>query len=199
MVYRYYKFAGAVLETEDAFEAKLDELSRELGERGKLGDRAKLAKTAETGDEPTPLADVERGHVAVSCAQEHIAVVRRISVALQSRGYITSFVTAEVAGSEIDEAVMASKIEDSAVLLYGISQADKDCADCKRMAQYAQQRNVGMVPLMLQAGYRVDGWLGIVLGSNLWFGFYGSTLENAEFESKVEELCRELGERGKRK
>ena len=125
-------------------------------------------------------------------------MVRRISVALQSRGYITRFVRAEGTGIAIDDATMGSEIEGSAVFVYGLSQADKDSADCKRMAQYAQQRNVDMVPLMLQAEYLADGWLGIVLGSNLWFGFYGSTLlHNEEFESKVEELCRELGERGK--
>jgi hypothetical protein len=31
----------------------------------------------------------------------------------------------------------------------------------------------------------------------LWYGFYGSALTSAEaFEGKVEELCRELGDRG---
>ena len=32
----YYKFCGAVLESEDAFDGKVVELCRELGKRGKL-------------------------------------------------------------------------------------------------------------------------------------------------------------------
>ena len=43
-----------------------------------------------------------------------------------------------------------------------------------------------------------SGWLGMLLGVPLWYGFYGSVLESdGTFEGKVGELCRELGERGK--
>ena len=39
---------------------------------------------------------------------------------------------------------------------------------------------------------------GMLLGVRLWYGFFGSVLESeAAFAAKVEELCRELGERGK--
>ena len=45
--------------------------------------------------------------------------------------------------------------------------------------------------------WRANGWLGMMLGVRLWYGFYGSVLTSAEaFEGKVEELCRELGGRG---
>ena len=55
-----------------------------------------------------------------------------------------------------------------------------------------------MVPLMMEDGYRPKGWLGMLVGVRLWYGFYGATLESDEaFEGKIEELCRELGERGK--
>ena len=56
-----------------------------------------------------------------------------------------------------------------------------------------------MVPLMLEDGYRANGWLGMLLGVRLYYVFFGSVLESeASFEAKVEELCRELGERGLR-
>ena len=49
-----------------------------------------------------------------------------------------------------------------------------------------------------QDGYSAKGWLGMLLGVRLWYGFYGSVLESeAAFNGKVDELCRELGERGK--
>jgi hypothetical protein len=40
----------------------------------------------------------------------------------------------------------------------------------------------------------------MLLGVRLWYGFYGPMLESeGAFEGKVDELCRELGEKGKKK
>lgn len=65
-------------------------------------------------------------------------------------------------------------------------------------AQYAFQRQLTMIPLMMEAKYRADGWLGILLGTRLWYGYYGTTLESdAAFLSKTHELMRELGSKGK--
>ena len=51
---------------------------------------------------------------------------------------------------------------------------------------------------MMEEGYRAKGWLGMLLGVRLYYNFCGVVLESeAAFEAKVEELCRELGERGK--
>ncbi len=38
----------------------------------------------------------------------------------------------------------------------------------------------------------------MLLGVRLWYGFYGTVLQGeAAFEGKLNELCRELGDRGK--
>ena len=51
---------------------------------------------------------------------------------------------------------------------------------------------------MMEEEYRPDGWLGMLLGVRMWYGFYGSIVESeGEFEGKVDELCRELGDRGR--
>ena len=51
---------------------------------------------------------------------------------------------------------------------------------------------------MVQEDYKAKGWLGMLLGVRLYYQFCGVVLESeAMFEAKVEELCRELGERGK--
>ena len=49
-------------------------------------------------------------------------------------------------------------------------------ANCRLEAQYAYQCKTDMVPLMVEDGYRADGWLGLLLGTRLWYAFYGSTL-----------------------
>ena len=52
---------------------------------------------------------------------------------------------------------------------------------------------------MMEQGYRAKGWLGMLLGVRLWYGFYDSSVLESEggFEDKMGELCRELGQRGK--
>ena len=60
------------------------------------------------------------------------------------------------------------------------------------------QREVDTVPLMLVDGYQADGWLGMLIGARMWYGFYGSTVtDEVLFQGKIEELCRELGDRGR--
>ena len=83
-------------------------------------------------------------------------------------------------------------------MCYGISQAYKESPNCRLEAQYAYQQQLDMVPLMLEEEYRANGWLGMLLGVRLYYKFCGSVLESErEFDVKVAELCRELGERGK--
>ena len=75
----------------------------------------------------------------------------------------------------------------------------QESTNCRLEAQYAFQQKKDMVPLMMQEGYTPNGWLGMLLGVQLWYGFYGAVLASEEtFKGKIHELCRELGEHGKR-
>ena len=93
---------------------------------------------------------------------------------------------------------MADAVEGAAALVFGVSRAYKESANCRLEAQYAYQRQKEMVPLLVEEGYRADGWLGMFIGTRLYYAFCGSVLSSdGAFEGKMEELCRELGERGK--
>eukprot|EP01046_Picozoa_sp_COSAG06_P087838 COSAG06_NODE_34301_length_476_cov_14.068966_1_plen_158_part_11 len=47
-------------------------------------------------------------------------------------------------------------------------------------------------------GYEADGWLGLLLGTSMWYGFYGETLSSVSgFEARMDALCREIGSRGR--
>eukprot|EP01046_Picozoa_sp_COSAG06_P061212 COSAG06_NODE_13330_length_1267_cov_2.488014_2_plen_182_part_01 len=47
-------------------------------------------------------------------------------------------------------------------------------------------------------GYEADGWLGLLLGTSMWYGFYGETLQSeSAFSNKMDALSREIGSRGK--
>jgi hypothetical protein len=57
-------------------------------------------------------------------------------------------------------------------------------------ASYAHQMKKPMIPLMVEDGYTANGWLGFMLGSNLWYGFFGCTLATEDaFNQKVGELA----------
>ena len=150
------------------------ELDQEVRQKAKLAtESAAVAAAADNGG-----TAVE--HVMLSYNWDHQEVTMRLSrglnVALKTRGY-------EI---WIDvEKMQGSTVEGVAVVCYGISAAYKESTNCRMEAQYAFQQQTDMVPLMMVDGYRPNGWLGILLGVRLWYGFYGSMLASeAAFEAR---------------
>jgi hypothetical protein len=141
-------------------------------------------------------AGVSAKHVMMSYNWDHQPVIKRIHAALVQRGYSMWIDVEQMKGSTVD--AMSKAVEDSAVVLFGASRQYKESTNCRLEAQYAMQREVDTVPLMLVDGYRPDGWLGMLIGTRMWYGFYGSTVtDEVLFQGKIEELCRELGDRGR--
>ena len=68
----------------------------------------------------------------------------------------------------------------------------KESANCKLEALYAHQAGLKMVPMMLSADYQPNGWLGMLLGTRLWYMFVDG-MPAAQLKSKVGEMCREIG------
>ena len=123
-------------------------------------------------------------------------------------------------GSTVD--AMSAAIDNAAVMVFCISLAYKESssehrqspdthpplsdirvmpsvfADCRLEAQYCHQQDVEMVPLMMEKGYRPTGWLGLILGTRLWYPFYGSAVEtDAGFTQQMDTVVRDIGDRGK--
>ena len=54
-----------------------------------------------------------------------------------------------------------------------------------------------MIPLMMERGYRPTGWLGLILGTRVYFNFHPVAVEtDGAFIQQVDAVVRELGERG---
>ena len=64
------------------------------------------------------------------------------------------------------------------------------------MLSQAAQRQVDIIPLNCEVDYKPDGWLGLILGANLWFEFSNDMSERA-FERALASLTAELGPRGR--
>eukprot|EP01047_Picozoa_sp_COSAG01_P025923 COSAG01_NODE_1653_length_9619_cov_43.055573_3_plen_686_part_00 len=167
---------------------ELDEAVRQRAKEAAAANSAAAASTEDGG-----AAAIE--HVMLSYNWDHQDVVKRVNSALKARNYTVWIDVEKMQGSTVE--AMAAAVEEAAVVCYGISNAYKESVNCRLEAQYAFQQKKDMVPLMLEEGYSPNGWLGMLLGVRLWYGFFGTTLASAEaFEGKVGELCRELGDRG---
>ena len=73
---------------------------------------------------------------------------------------------------------MALAVEGSEVMLIGVSRAYKESSNCRMEAQYGLQKKKPMIPLMMQEGYEADGWLGLLLGTSVWYALYGEALSS---------------------
>ena len=55
-----------------------------------------------------------------------------------------------------------------------------------------------MMPLMMLNNFKARGWLGLILGTRLWYPFWDADQDNdADFEKRVDAVAREIGDRGK--
>ena len=117
-------------------------------------------------------------HVMVSYCWEQQAVVKRVHAALVERGYRVWIDIEQMTGSTVDS--MALAVENAEVMLIGVSREYKESTNCRLEAQYAMQREVPTMPLMLADGYRADGWLGMLIGTRMWYGFFGAVLSEEE-------------------
>jgi hypothetical protein len=135
-------------------------------------------------------------HVMASYNWDHQDVILRVVASLQDRGYLVWVDTEQMKGATVD--TMALAVEGSEVVMIGVSRAYKESSNCRMEAQYALQKKKPLIPLMLTQGYEADGWLGLMLGTSMWYAFYGETLSSeSAFESRIEALCREIGSRGR--
>ena len=170
--------------------------TRAIGALFELDEKARFRKrTAASADGPAG-AEKPPPHIMASYNWDHQDTILRVVKVLQAQGYTVWVDVEQMKGSTVD--AMAAAVEGAEVMLIGVSRAYKESTNCRMEAQYAHQQQKDMIPLMMEDGYQAKGWLGMLLGVRLWYGFYGATLESDEaFAGKVEELCRELGERGK--
>jgi hypothetical protein len=142
---------------------------------------------------------------------------------LRHRGYEVWLDIDSMKGSTID--AMSDAVDHAAVMLYGVSKRCllpsphccahscahcrahscanctllcaryKESANCRLEANYAHQRQVDMVPLMMQSSYHPTGWLGMLLGTRMYYSFFDSEDDDdAMFEWQIDAIVREVKE-----
>ena len=130
-------------------------------------------------------------HVMISYQWDSQEVLGEVKNRLQASGYRVWMDLEQMGGSTLE--AMAKAVENSSAVLICVSERYKESPNCRSEAEYAYQLRKDIIPLMMQPKYRGDGWLGMLVGTKLWFDFQSKHV----LEQGVRKLIRELGGRGK--
>ena len=84
------------------------------------------------------------------------STIQRLNESLIARAYVTWFDLTNMKGSTMD--AMSDAIEGADVMLYGVSLAYKESANCRLEANYAHQQELDIIPLMMEKDYKPQGW-----------------------------------------
>eukprot|EP01104_Vermistella_antarctica_P019075 TRINITY_DN7304_c0_g1_i1.p1 TRINITY_DN7304_c0_g1~~TRINITY_DN7304_c0_g1_i1.p1 ORF type:complete len:856 (-),score=148.73 TRINITY_DN7304_c0_g1_i1:27-2594(-) len=126
-------------------------------------------------------------HVMISYAWTHQAEVLQLRSMLKDRGIKVWIDVEQMAGSTL--AAMAKAVEDSCCIIYTLSEAYQNSVNCRLEAEYAQSLHKRLIPLNMQPSYRASGWLGLLLGSRMWYDCSCSS----KMTTNIEGVLREIG------
>lgn len=132
-------------------------------------------------------------NVMLSYSSADVNIAKQICKGFQNYGFRV-FCDLEHAGAaSVNVAKRASAVENSDVFVYCMSQSYQKSEQCHSEASYAHTSQKPMIPLMLEDGYTASGWLGLLLGSKLWYGFTGSVLQNdVAFANMIDQVSKTL-------
>ncbi|KAK3782837.1 hypothetical protein RRG08_002468 [Elysia crispata] len=127
-----------------------------------------------------------QGHVMISYQWANQEVIKRICSELRTHG-IPVWIDIDYMGGSTLQA-MAQAVEDSFAVIIAMSQKYKDSPNTRAEAEYTFQQRKPIIPLIMQNEYQPDGWLGLILGSKLYYDFSGKH----SFESRMEGLLKAI-------
>ncbi|XP_061178684.1 uncharacterized protein LOC133187346 [Saccostrea echinata] len=138
-----------------------------------------------------PINDDPRPHVMISYQWDSQPVMLKVKDSLKQAGYKVWMDVENISGSTVE--AMSLAIENAAVVLICMSQKYKESPSCRSEAEYAYKLRKCVVPLRLEPRYVPDGWLGLIIGTKLYFDF----TSEKRFDFMVGNLIKELGSRGR--
>lgn len=101
-------------------------------------------------------SQIEKKQIMISYNGESRQICMAIKAELEKLGYIIWIDVENIAGSSLES--MAEAIEKSFCILMGMTEKYKLSPNCRLEAEYAVQLNKPIIPLILQQGYKPNGW-----------------------------------------
>lgn len=95
-------------------------------------------------------------HIMISYNGESRKTCLEIKEELEKKGFKIWIDVEDIAGSSLES--MADAIEQSLCILMGMTEKYKMSSNCRLEAEYAINLNKPIIPLILQKGYKPDGW-----------------------------------------
>ena len=111
----------------------------------------------------------KKGHIMISYNSKSRDTCLTVKKELEKYGHGVWIDVENIHGSSLDS--MAKAVEQSACILMCMTEKYKISANCRREAEYAVQQDKPIIPLIMERGYKPDGWLGIILGSKIFIDF----------------------------
>ena len=113
---------------------------------------------------------------------------------LVEEGYTVWMDVDRMMGSTLE--AMAAAIESSDAIVMCVTNRYKESQACRTEAEYAYTRKKLMIPAMLQKGYKPDGWLGILMGSKLYYNMFNQDDIRNAMPAIRGEVGNSLGDKG---
>ncbi|XP_055860341.1 uncharacterized protein LOC106059582 [Biomphalaria glabrata] len=127
-------------------------------------------------------------HIFISYSWAEKTKVKEIYKSLKSHGFKVWVDWENMGGSTLQ--AMAEAVENASVVLICVSENYKLSNNCRLEAEYTFTKKRNYLPLVMQKQYKADGWLGIMLGSKLYYDFSGKY----PYEQSEQQLLKALQE-----
>jgi len=126
-------------------------------------------------------------HVMLSYQWDSQDLVKRVYQSLIQRGLpVWMDVEGGISGNINDS--MAFGVDNAVILVSFMSAKYQESKNCKKELNYADSKNVDIVPVMTQKDWKASAWLGIITAGLLWIDFRPGT----NFDKSVESLTKEI-------
>jgi len=174
-----------ILEEPGVLEA-LEEARRLCSENTKMKARGALwmlqpqsdeegAKETSTGlseEDMQKLGAIENAKAQVMLSYEwhHQSTVLQLKEELNAKGFNVWMDVDRMMGSTLE--AMAAAIESSDAIIMCISSRYKESQACRTEAEYAYTKKKCLIPVKVEKSYEPDGWLGILVGSKLYYNMH---------------------------
>ena len=110
------------------------------------------------------------GQVMLSYEWRMQAQVMRLRDELMGQGFTVWMDVDRMMGSTLE--AMAIAIEQSDAIVMCVTHRYKESQACRTEAEYAYTKKKPLIPVMMEKNYSPDGWLGIIMGSKLYYNMH---------------------------
>eukprot|EP00735_Rhodelphis_limneticus_P011738 TRINITY_DN4876_c0_g1::TRINITY_DN4876_c0_g1_i1::g.1023::m.1023 TRINITY_DN4876_c0_g1::TRINITY_DN4876_c0_g1_i1::g.1023 ORF type:complete len:639 (-),score=63.38,TIR_2/PF13676.1/1.5e-16,TIR/PF01582.15/1.8e-05,Arm/PF00514.18/5.5e+03,Arm/PF00514.18/21,Arm/PF00514.18/1.6e+03,Arm/PF00514.18/7.5e+03,Arm/PF00514.18/0.006,Arm/PF00514.18/98,V-ATPase_H_N/PF03224.9/1.4e+03,V-ATPase_H_N/PF03224.9/0.00081,DUF2007/PF09413.5/3.7e+02,DUF2007/PF09413.5/1.8,DUF2007/PF09413.5/64,KAP/PF05804.7/13,KAP/PF05804.7/5.7 TR len=144
--------------------------------------------TPSTNSYAAPSADVmtKPAYIMVSYNWAHQPCILKLRQRLAEAGIPVWIDVEQMKGSILE--TMADAVENSSIVIIAMSSHYKESANCRLEAEFTIQQKKRIIPLMMESGFKPSGWLGLLLGSKLYYDFTMDNVPEATYTALINEI-----------